>query len=64
MEKEALRTIAALESKVDLLEAELTYLNDLLIRCGFPDGITTLKSTVEELLEEGLVQDNSKFERY
>lgn len=46
--------VAALESKVDFLEAELMYLNEILMRCGFPEGIKTLKSTVEELLHEGL----------
>ncbi len=45
-------TIASLESKVDMLESELSYLNEILIRCGFPEGISTLKATVEELLEE------------
>lgn len=44
--------IAALESKVDMLEAELSYLNTLLLRCGFPEGIETLKATVEEILTE------------
>ena len=47
-----LGTIASLESKVDMLESELSYLNEILIRCGFPEGISTLKATVEELLEE------------
>jgi uncharacterized coiled-coil protein SlyX len=42
--------IAFLESHVDLLETELTHLNELLVNCGFPEGIKTLKSTVEELL--------------
>jgi hypothetical protein len=42
--------IAFLESQVDLLETELTTLNELLLNCGFPEGIKTLKSTVEELL--------------
>ena len=44
--------IAQLESKVDQLEAELSYLNDVLVRCGFPEGIETLKATALELLEE------------
>ena len=44
--------IAGLESKVDQLEAELSYLNDVLIRCGFSEGIETLKATALELLEE------------
>jgi hypothetical protein len=44
--------VASLESKVDMLESELMYLNDMLVRCGFPEGITTLKETVQELLAE------------
>jgi len=52
--------VAYLESKVDMLEAELSYLNDLLVRCGFPEGISTLKSTVEELLAE----DNAEWEQH
>jgi hypothetical protein len=44
--------IAGLESKVDQLEAELSHLNEVLVRCGFPEGIKTLKATAEELLEE------------
>ena len=45
-------TIASLESKVDMLESELSYLGEILVRCGFPEGIATLKATVEELLQE------------
>jgi hypothetical protein len=44
--------VAYLETKVDMLESELSYLNDMLVRCGFPEGIMTLKATVEELLAE------------
>lgn len=44
--------IAALESHVDLLEAELFHLHALLMQCGFPEGIKTLKATVEEYLED------------
>ncbi len=44
--------LAHLESKVDVLESELSYLNDLLIRCGFPEGVDSLKKVVEELLEK------------
>lgn len=44
--------LAALESKIDLLEAELTHLDHILRECGFPNGITTLKFTVEELISE------------
>ena len=52
--KELRGKVASLESKVDLLEAELIYLNEILTRSGFPEGIETLKSTVEELLSEGI----------
>jgi len=54
--------VAFLESQVDLLETELLTLNDLLIRCGFPEGIKTLRSTVTELLgvDSELSEDDSK----
>lgn len=52
------KKIANLESKVDFLEAELSYLNKILIDCGFPQGIHSLKSTIEEVLSEGLDQFN------
>jgi hypothetical protein len=48
--KELNGKIAVLETQVDLLETELSYLNGLLVNCGFPEGIQTLKRTVEELL--------------
>ena len=44
--------IAALETKIDMLETELDYLGKILVECGFPEGIKTLKMTVQELLEE------------
>lgn len=51
-DKNLLARIAFLESKVDMLESELTYLNEILTRCGFSEGITTLKAAAEELLLE------------
>jgi len=60
--------VAVLESKVDMLEAELGYLNEMLVRCGFPEGITTLKATVEELLAEDAESEHgespSSFDRF
>ncbi|MBS0604313.1 MAG: hypothetical protein JSS60_04655 [Verrucomicrobia bacterium] len=50
--------VASLESKIDMLESELMYLNDMLVRCGFPEGITTLKETVQELLAEDASHQN------
>ena len=48
--KELNSKIAVLETQVDLLESELCYLDRLLVKCGFPEGVQTLKRTVEELL--------------
>jgi hypothetical protein len=50
--------IAGLESQVDLLESELSYIDQLLLKCGFPEGIKTLKMTVEELLSETSIDLN------
>ena len=61
--KELNRKIAGLETKVDFLESELSYLNTLLTQCGFSHGIQTLKLTVEEILNEApylLEEDNEE----
>ncbi len=50
--QELLSKVANLESKVDMLETELNYLNEILKQCGFPEGTHTLKMTVEDLLVE------------
>ena len=42
---------AYLESKVDMLETEISYLDDMLRRCGFPEGIQSLKLAVNEVLK-------------
>ncbi|MCP5491991.1 MAG: hypothetical protein H7A40_02980 [Chlamydiales bacterium] len=44
--------LAKLESQIDHLETELSYLNELLIRLGFDEGISTLKAAAEEILQE------------
>ncbi len=43
--------IAALESQNDHLESELAYVNTLLVRFGFPEGVESLKMSLEEILE-------------
>ena len=53
-------SIAQLESKVDFLEAELAYLDRILIQTGFSEGIKTLKETVEEVLSEGHLSLNQE----
>ena len=63
LNNEELRTrVATLESQVDLLEAELTYLNGLLVEVGFPEGIETLKATAEVLLAEGVITPQEHLE--
>lgn len=52
LNNELLGKIAGLETKIDMLESELSYMNAILIKCGFPEGIVTLKETVEDLLAE------------
>lgn len=42
--------IAQLETKVDLLEAEIVNLNELLIQFGFSKGIASLKKSIEEIM--------------
>lgn len=47
--------VAVLETQVDYLETELSYVNTQLKKCGFPEGIATLKKTIEDLLLENPV---------
>lgn len=42
--------VASLETQVDHLESELVYINQLLVDFGFPDGVQSLKSSLEEVL--------------
>lgn len=51
-EEELQKRVAWLESRLDQTESELGHLNELLLDCGFPEGLHTLKVTIEELLEE------------
>ena len=44
--------VAILETRVDHLETELSQLDSLLKKVGFPEGIATLKETAEELLRQ------------
>ncbi len=50
--QELRRKVAWLESKVDMLETELVKLNTMLVDCGFPEGVETLKATISDLLAE------------
>ncbi len=48
--EELKKKIAGLETQLDHLESEFHQLNYILMQCGFPEGIKTLKSAVKELL--------------
>jgi hypothetical protein len=53
MDKEKLiKKIAELETINDQLVAELRYLDTLLKEAGFENGLITLKSAAQELIEE------------
>lgn len=43
--------LATLESLVDHLKTEIINLNQILIDCGFSEGIATLKQSAEEFLK-------------
>ena len=45
------KKIASLETVVDHLKTELVNLNEMLIQCGFSEGILTLKESVKEFLQ-------------
>jgi hypothetical protein len=50
--KHMMSKIAFLESKLDMLETEFDYINKILTKCGFPEGIKTLKEAAYEILSE------------
>lgn len=44
--------VAHLESYADQLETEIAVLNDLLMGCGFPNGVQSLKEVIQDLFLE------------
>ncbi len=53
MEQENLRKrISELESLNDQLQSELRYLDELLKRAGFDEGLKSLKAAAIEILED------------
>ncbi len=50
--KELNRKVAVLETKLDMVESELSHLNALLIQCGFTEGTESLKVTLQEIVDE------------
>ena len=52
MNKQERRDLARLETKVDVLETEISYIDNMLRESGFPDGLSTLKAAVREILTD------------
>lgn len=50
--KQLLRKLAYLEFINDQLTAELRYIDEVMRAIGFSDGLNTVKSAAEELLEQ------------
>ena len=48
--------IAYLEKKVDILETELSNLDQILLDAGFPEGVKTLKSALMDISFEPIRQ--------
>lgn len=51
--RELLTKMAQLESINDQLVAEITYVDQLMRQVGFTDGLRTVKSTAQCIVEEG-----------
>lgn len=51
--QELRRKIASLESQLDQIESQFSHLNDLLLKCGFPEGVLSLEKTIENMLLAG-----------
>lgn len=56
--KELRQKVAHLESRLDHAESELGYLNKILLECGFPEGVRTLKHAIEDLLSGVEIEDD------
>lgn len=48
------RKIAKLESIHDQMSTELAYIDQLLKATGFPNGIESAKEVAQEMLQEGI----------
>ena len=55
-----LKKIAYLESLNDQLITEVTYVDHLMRRIGFSNGLTTVKATAQEIVERDIDIDPDK----
>lgn len=52
-----MKKIAVLESINDQLTAEVEYVDRLMRMLGFSEGLLTVKSTAQEILDNGYLED-------
>ncbi len=52
-----LKKIAVLESINDQLSAEVEYVDRLMRMLGFSEGLLTVKSTAQEIIDNGYLED-------
>lgn len=55
-----LKKIAVLESINDQLSAEVEYVDRLMKLLGFSEGLLTVKSTAQEILENGYLEESEE----
>lgn len=55
-----LKKIAVLESINDQLSTEVEYVDQLMRMLGFAEGLLTVKSTANEILENGYLQEEEE----
>lgn len=53
-----LKKIAILESLNDHLSTEVTYIDQLMRLVGFSNGLETVKSTAQEIVEKGIIEED------
>lgn len=57
-----MKKIAVLESINDQLSTEVEYVDRLMRMLGFSEGLLTVKSTAQEILDKGYLEDNNSEE--
>ncbi len=54
-----LKKIAVLESINDQLTTEVEYVDRLMRMLGFSEGLLTVKSTAQEIIEKGYLEEDT-----
>jgi hypothetical protein len=57
------KKIARLESLNDQLTSEVQYVDHLMRMLGFSEGLLTVKSTAQEILDKGLLEEDTEFDQ-